>query len=66
MLDERMILCPYCSKVFWITEEEQYGNETFECPHCQRSNAGCVEADEFGVLIGVGMLDEQLQELLGK
>jgi len=65
MLDERMMHCPYCQKIFWITEEEQYNNETFECPHCHLSNAGSVEVDEYGVLIGVSILDEQLQELVG-
>ena len=64
MLDERMIKCPYCERLFWITEEEQYGNETFECPHCHQINAGCSDADEYGVLIGVSMMDYQLQELL--
>ena len=64
MLDERMMLCPYCQKIFWITEEKQYGNETFECPHCHLSNAGCSEVDDYGVLIGVSMIDYELQELL--
>jgi len=64
MPDENMMKCPYCEKTFWITEDEQYNNETFECPHCHLSNAGCSEADEYGVLIGVSMLDYELQELL--
>ena len=64
MPDERMMRCPYCERIFWITEEEQYNDETFECPHCHQSNAGSIEADEFGVLVGVSVLDEQLQEFL--
>ncbi len=64
MSDGRMMKCPYCESIFWITEEEQYNNETFECPHCHRVNAGSIEADDYGVLVGVSMLDEQLQELL--
>ena len=64
MLDERWMLCPYCKKTFTITEEEQYNNETFECSHCHKVNAGCSEADEFGVLVGVSILDYELQELL--
>ena len=64
MFDERMIKCPYCKNVFWITEEEQFNNETFECPHCLQKNAGCVETDEYGVLIGVSILDYELRELL--
>jgi len=64
MLAETMIKCPYCSKIFWITEEEQYNNETFECHHCHLSNAGCIETDEYGVLIGVSQVDYELLELL--
>lgn len=64
MIDERMIQCPYCKNIFWITEEEQYNSETFECPHCHLVNAGCNEADEFGVLIGVSIVDYEVQELL--
>ncbi len=64
MLDERMMECPHCKKIFWITEEEQYSNETFECPHCHKENAGCSEADDYGVLIGVSTLDYELKELL--
>ena len=64
MLNERMIRCPYCNQIFWITEEEQYNSETFECSHCHRANAGCSEADELGVLVGVSILDYELQELL--
>lgn len=64
MISESPMRCPYCEKIFWITEEEQYNNETFECPHCHQSNAGCIEDDEFGVLIGVSILDYELQELL--
>jgi len=52
MPDERMMECPYCSLIFWITEEEQYDNETFECHHCREANAGCTDADDYGVLIG--------------
>ena len=65
-MENRHMLCPYCKQTFTITEEEQYGNETFECPHCHKLNAGCSEADEYGVLIGVSIADEQIQELLGK
>ena len=65
MPDERMMSCPYCKRIFWITEEEQYNNETFECSHCHLANAGCSEADEYGALIGISILDEQLQEILG-
>ena len=64
MPDESMMLCPHCKRIFWITDEEQYGNETFECPHCHGVNAGCSEADEYGVLIGVSTLDEELRNLL--
>ena len=64
MSDERYILCPYCKKTFTISEDELYNNETFECPHCHAVNAGCSETDEYGVLIGVSVLDEQLRELL--
>ena len=64
MPDERMMRCPYCERIFWITEEEQYNNETFECPHCHLVNAGCSKDDEYGVLIGVSILDYELQELL--
>ena len=64
MIDERMMRCPYCSKIFWITEEEQYSNETFECPRCYRVNAGCSEADEFGVLVGVSLLEEELDNII--
>ena len=64
MLNERMMKCPSCNKVFWITEEEQYNNETFECPHCHLENAGCSETDEYGVLIGVSILNYELRELL--
>ena len=64
MPDESMIKCPYCKRIFWITEEEQFDNETFECPHCHQSNAGCSEVDEYGVLVGVSILDYELQELL--
>ena len=64
MPDERMMRCPYCERMFWITEEEQYGSETFECPHCHQSNAGCSEADKYGVLVGISIMDEQLQDLL--
>uniref|UniRef100_A0A6H2A4X4 Uncharacterized protein n=1 Tax=viral metagenome TaxID=1070528 RepID=A0A6H2A4X4_9ZZZZ len=64
MLDGRMMRCPYCKRIFWITEDEQYNKETFECPHCGKSNAGCSEADMYGVLIGVSILDYELQELL--
>ena len=53
MKDESMMRCPYCELIFWITEEEQYENETFECSHCGQSNDGSSEADDFGVLIGV-------------
>ena len=63
--DERMMKCPYCQRLFWITAEEQHSNETFECPHCHRSNAGSSEADKYGVLIGVSIVDCQLQELVG-
>ena len=63
-MDDRTMLCPYCKKTFTITEDEQYNNETFECPHCRLANAGCSEADELGVLIGVSMLDYELQELV--
>jgi hypothetical protein len=63
MPDEKMMRCPYCDKIFWITEDEQNDNETFECPHCHLSNAGCSEIDEQGVLIGVSILDYELQEL---
>jgi len=62
-MNENMMLCPYCKRIFWITEDEQYNNGTFECPHCHLVNAGCSETDEFGVLIGVSILDEQIQEL---
>jgi len=64
MPDESMMRCPYCKRIFWITEDEQYDNETFKCPHCHRESAGCSEADEFGVLIGVSIMDYELQELL--
>jgi len=64
MPDERMIECPYCQRIFWMTEDEQYDYETFECPHCHLVNAGCSESDELGVLIGVSILDCELQELL--
>lgn len=64
MIDESMMRCPYCEKIFWITEEEQYDNETFECSHCHQANAGYSESDEYGVLIGVSILDYELQELL--
>jgi len=64
MINENPMRCPYCKRVFWITEEEQYSNETFECPHCHQTNAGCSEADEYGVLIGVSVLDYELQEFL--
>ena len=63
MLDERMMRCPYCKRIFWITEAEQHDNETFECPHCHKPNAGCSEEDEYGVLIGVSIADYQIQEL---
>lgn len=63
-MEDRYMLCPYCEKTFTITEDEQYGNETFECPHCHQANAGCSEIDELGVLIGVSILDYELQELL--
>ena len=53
MLDERMMRCPYCEKIFWITEEEQYGNEQFLCPFCHKHNEGCIDTDEYGVLIGL-------------
>lgn len=53
MVDERMMRCPWCELIFWITEEEQYDNETFECRLCGLPNDGSIEADEFGVLIGV-------------
>ena len=64
MLDERMMKCPYCERIFWITEDEQYNNETFKCPHCQQANAGSSETDNYGVLIGVSIMDYELQELL--
>ena len=64
MSDDRYILCPYCKKTFTITEDEQCDNETFECPHCHKANAGCSDVDELGVLIGISIMDEQLQELL--
>jgi len=66
MLEEVMMRCPYCQRVFWITEEEQLDNETFECSHCHLVNAGCREADEYGILIGVSILDYELEELLGE
>ena len=62
--DDRTMLCPYCKRTFTITEEEQYGNETFNCPHCHKANAGCSEVDELGVLIGISILDYEIQELL--
>ena len=52
MIAESMMTCPHCSRIFWITEDEQYDNETFMCPHCNKENAGCREADDYGVLIG--------------
>ncbi len=64
MLDERMMRCPYCDRIFWITEDEQNNNETFECSHCGKSNAGCSEVDGYGILIGVSMLNFELQEFL--
>ena len=64
MLDERMMRCPYCKKIFWITEEEQYNNETFECSHCHKKNAGCSKTDDYGVLTGVSILDYELGEIL--
>ena len=64
MLDERIMKCPYCNKVFWITEDERCDNETFECSHCHQVNAGCSEADQYGVLIGVSILDYEIVELL--
>ena len=64
MSDERMIRCPYCEKIFWITEEEQSNNEIFECPYCHKANAGYSEADDYGILIGVSILDYELRELL--
>ena len=63
-MEERYILCPYCKKTFTITEEQRDWDETFECPHCHQSNAGCCKADELGVLVGVSILDYELQELL--
>ena len=63
MTTENMMSCPYCKKIFWITEDEQYDNETFECSHCHQVNAGCCEVDEYGVLIGVSLLDSDLMEL---
>ena len=65
MINEGMMKCPYRGRIFWITEEEQYGNETFMCPHCHQANAGWSEADECGVLIGVSLLDYELRESLG-
>jgi len=62
--NDRSMWCPYCKRTFTITEEEQYGDETFECSHCHQINAGCCEADELGTLIGVSILDEQIQGLL--
>ena len=62
MADERIMRCPYCDRMFWITEEEQYGNEVLTCPHCYLANAGCNE----GMLIGVSILDFELQELLSQ
>jgi len=35
-LEEMMIVCPHCYRIFGITEEEQHGNETLNCPHCQQ------------------------------
>ena len=63
MLDENSMRCPYCKRMFWVTEEEQYDNEIFECPHCHQVNAGCIETDEYGVLLGVSILDYELQEI---
>ncbi len=61
---ENMMRCPYCDKIFWVTEDEQYENETFKCPYCGKENAGCTETDEYGVLVGISLLDYQLRELL--
>ncbi len=65
MPDESMMRCPYCKAIFWITEEEQYNNETFECPHCHRKNAGCSKIDDYSVLIGVSIVDYELEDALG-
>ncbi len=64
MKDERMMRCPYCKRIFWITEYEQFDNETFECPHCHKANAGCTETDDYGVLIGISIVDYEIQGLL--
>ena len=44
--------CPYCGKIFVITEEQRDYNERFKCKHCKRFNAGSI-AFKDGVLIGV-------------
>ena len=64
MLNERMMKCPYCGGIFWITEDEQYNNETFVCSHCHKANAGCSDADEYCILIGVSIMDYELREIL--
>ena len=62
--DDRSMWCPYCKRTFTITEEELYGNETFECSHCHKANAGCSGTDELGVLIGISILDYELKALM--
>lgn len=63
---KRKIRCPYCKLIFLITEWAQQNDETFKCPHCHLANAGSCEADEFGVLIGVSIMDYEIQELCAK
>jgi len=49
--------CPYCNNVFMISEQQLRHNTRFECPKCNRQNAGSYTGDENGVLIGVKLED---------
>lgn len=60
----RQMRCPYCDSEFTITEDALHYDETFECPYCHQANAGSSEANELGILIGVSILDYELEELL--
>jgi len=61
-MEDRYMLCPYCKQTFITTEDDLWGLETFECPHCHGINAGCAEVDNLGVLIGVSLVDYKLRE----
>ena len=49
----REMRCPYCRRVFPLTEKQALNNLSFTCPLCHKRNLGSRDSEPDGTLIGL-------------